>query len=143
VYFAATVTRGSLGLSNLNIHDGLNYIVTNKILGAQVAWDKNQVSSPWVDGDVTISRRRPNVSEPFSIHVHGDDHADMKNNVQVLLEAFMQNQYNLAVTVGNQLFQYKCETADYQMEFDQSKMFATMTTINFQIPRRPVAVSGV
>lgn len=141
--FNASVTRSSLGLGDLNIHDYLNYVVTNKIFGGSVTWQRNQVSSPFVDGDVTVTRRRPNVSEAFSIHVHGEDHEELATNISTLIAAFTQDSFNLGVTVGNQTYQYQCEAADYQMEWDQSKMHSTMATINFQLPRRPVAVSGV
>lgn len=141
--FSASVTRSSLGLGDLDIHDGLNYVITNRLFGGSVSYQRNQVSSPYVDGDVTVTRRRPNVSENISIHVYGSDHASMATNVSALIAAFSQDSFNIGVTVGNQLYQYQCEAADYQMEWDQAKMHSTQTTVNFQLPRRPAAVSGV
>jgi len=141
--FSASVTRSSLGLGDLNIHDGVNYTMSSSIMSGSIAWQRNQVSSPYVDGDVTVTRRRPNISEQLPIYVYGADHAEVATNVATLLNAFLQNSYNLGITVGNQLYQYQCEAADYQMDWNHARMHSTQTLVNLQVPRRPVAVSGV
>lgn len=141
--FLAGVTRNSMGLGDLNINDGIRYKVSNRLLGGAVTWDRNVATSPWVDGDVTVSRRRPNVSEEIEIHVYGDNHTALRANIVELVQAFSQHSFNLAVYLSGQIYQYQCEAADYQMSWEQSKIHGTMSTLTFTMPRRPTAVLGV
>lgn len=140
---SAAVTRTDLGLSNLNINDHDKYILSTTILGGSVAWQKNQVSSPYVDGDITITRRRPTVIEPFEVYVYGTSGATLMTNTQALIDAFSQDSFSLSVTINGATRQYACETADYSLEYSHTKFASHMCTVRFQLPRNPIPTVGV
>lgn len=141
--FTANVTRTDLGLANLNINDYTKYITTTQIMGGQVTWQRNSVSSPYVDGDVTISRRRPSVNDVFAINVIGTTHAIVKTNLQTLVQAFLQDKFNIIITVDGATYQYECETSDYSVEWNHAKFHEKMITVTFNVMRKPIAISGV
>ena len=138
---AATVTRTDLGLSTLNINDHVNYALGSQILGGTVSWERNQVNSPWVDGDITVSRRRPNVQESVQINVYGDNQTEMLANIKEITEAFSQNSYQMTVTLNGQVYRYQCESADYSVEWGV-KMHSSQCMVMFSVPRRPIALAG-
>lgn len=137
----ATVTRGDLGLSDLNINDHNNYSIAPNTMGGATSWDRNQVSSPWVDGEITISRRRSNVMEPVLVNVYGVSQPDMLANLQTLVDAFCQNSFTMIIKLGSATYQYSCEAADYSIEWGY-KMHSTQCMANFQVPRHPIPTSG-
>lgn len=141
--FTATVTRSDLGLSSLNINDHIKYITTTQIMGGQVTWQRNSVSSPYVDGDVTISRRRPSVNDVFVVDVIGANHATIRTNLQALVAAFLQDKFNIIITLDGATYQYQCETSDYSIEWNHAKIHDKRITAQFNVMRKPIAVSGV
>ncbi len=140
---AASVTRDDLGLGTLNINDHSNYILTSTILGGTVAWQKNQVSSPYVDGDITITRRRPTVMEPFEVHVYGTSGGSLMTNASTLITAFSQDSFSLSIAINSATRQYECEAADYTIEYAHTKFSVNMCTVRFQLPRSPVPTVGI
>lgn len=138
---AATVTRSSLGLSTLNINDHVNYQLGAQIMGGTVTWDRNTVSSPYVDGDVTVSRRRPNINETIQVNILASSQAVMLTNIKALAEAFCQDTYTLTITMSGQTYQYKCESADYSIEWG-IKMHSDQCMMVFSVPRKPIALAG-
>lgn len=139
----ATVTRAQLGLGDLNINDGNTYTLAGpQIMGGTVTWDRRQVSSPWVDGDVTVARRRANVQDQLTFYVGGSSTANMNLNLQNLIWAFTQDRYTLSITVGSQQFAWDCEAADYSVQIDTPHMKALYVAVTFTIPRKPAALSG-
>lgn len=140
--FTGHITRTNLGLGFLNINDGVNYSMTDRIMGGTVSWDRNQVNSPWVDGDVTVFRRRGNVTDSIGFNVYGANHGEIRNNLVILVDGFSQDEFSIFLTMDGATYQYECETADYTLDWDY-KMHSNMATINFQVPRKPVAFQGI
>jgi hypothetical protein len=139
----AKVTRTALSLGDLDINDHTSYVLAGpSAMGAQVSWDRRQVSAPWVDGDITVSRRRTNVMEPLSVYVKGSTQADMDTKIGALITAFCQDRYTLMITVGSQQHAWDCEAADYMVQFDTVHLHALYAVTTFQVPRKPVALSG-
>jgi hypothetical protein len=141
--FAASVTRSDLGLATLNINDGLDYRVSNEIMGSMVTYDRKTVSSPYVNGDVTVHRRRGSVAEKFAVYVYGDTQTELQANVKTLIEAFSQNVFNLIMTLDSVEWSYKCEASDYQIEWSNAHMFANQVRVVFNLIRSPIPVVGV
>ncbi len=139
----AAVTRTDLGLDPLDINDHSKYVLTTTILGGSVAWQKNQVSSPYVDGDITITRRRPTVMEPFEVYVYGTNGSTLMSNTEALIDAFSQDSFSLSITINGATRQYACETADYTIEYTHTKFASHMCTVRFQLPRSPIATVGI
>jgi hypothetical protein len=140
---AVTVSRTLLGLAPLDINDHLNYYVTPQLLGGQVAWTRTQITSPWLDGAVTTNRVRQMVTEPLVIEVLGGTHGELKANVDTLVQAFIQDSFDLELTMGDAAYAYRCEAADYTLGWNGPRMMANQVQVTFSVPRQPTALLGV
>lgn len=140
--FAASVTRSDLGLGVLNINDNLDYIVGSEIMGAMVTYDRQTVSSPYVNGDITVHRRRGSVNEKFAVYVLGDTQTELQTNVRTLISAFSQNKFNLVLLLDGIEWSYVCEASDYQVEWSNAHFFATKVKVVFNLLRSPIALVG-
>lgn len=139
----AYVTRGLLALDDLDINDHTNYSLAPGIMGGQVTWDRNEVSSPWVDGEITVSRKKRNVQENLIINVYGASQAGLQARMVTLVEAFTQDNYSLAFNINGDIRMYKCFAADYQVSWDQSRNKAMNVPITFMVPRLPNPWRGI
>lgn len=142
ISLSVQVSRTLLGLTSLEINDHLNYYVTPSFLGAQVTWDRTQVTSPFVDDAVTVNRTRGRIGETITVEVRGDTQADLATNLDALLKAMTQDHYTLSVSVGGQGYSYQCEAADYQMTWSGPRMVSKQTQVQFTVPRSPIPLSG-
>lgn len=140
--FAATVTRSDLGLADLNINDNADYIVASEMLGSMVTWERKTVSSPFVNGDVTVHRRRGNVSEKFAVYVLGATQTEIQTNIKTLIDAFNQNRFNLTITLDSTVYTYICEASDYQVEWMNTNFFALKVKVVFNLIRGPIPLVG-
>lgn len=143
---AASVTRASLGLPDLDLNDFTHYYVADTFLGGQVTWNRTQVSSPWVDGQITVARTRGTVTETVAVEVLGASPNQVQTNLVNLLEAFLQDTYQLHVTLGggsaSATYVYQCEAADYQVSWTGPRMQANQVQVQLSVPRSPVPVTG-
>jgi hypothetical protein len=140
---AAHVTRSQLGLANLSINDHSTYAIAGPaIMTGGVSWDRKQVNAPWVDGDITVARRRQNVQEALNVYVTGSSTSNMMGNVRTLRDAFIQDRYTLQITVGSEQQAWDCEAADYSVLYDTAHVHALLVVVTFQIPRKPVPLVG-
>jgi len=140
----ARVSRTLLGLSDLDINDHSNYVLAGPqpVQGA-VQWDRQQISAPWVDGDITISRRRTNSTESISIYAAGSDQANLDANIGTLKDAFFQDRFVLQIIVGGSNHAWDCEAADLtQVLYDTSHVVARYVTVTFSVPRMPIPLAG-
>lgn len=139
----ARVTRPDLGLGDLDINDHVKYVVAGpQAMSGTVTWDRKQVNAPWVDGDITVARRRMNVMESLTIYVKGATQADMDANISALIAAFTQDRYGLQFIIGSANHAWDCEAADYTVVLDTVHFHALYAQVTFMIPRKPVALSG-
>jgi hypothetical protein len=141
--FAATVTRSDLGLSALDINDHTNFQVISEIMGAMVSYDRRTVSSPYVNGDITVHRRRGNVAERFGVYVRGSNQTAIRANIQTLVDAFSQNKFNLSMTLDSVEWSYSCEASDYQIEWVNANFSALQVKVVFNLIRSPIPLVGV
>lgn len=140
--FASSVTRTELALPDLNLNDHLNYIVVNQILGAQVQWRRQAVTSPFIEGQYTVGRVRDVVTDKFAVQVLGADQATMFGNLQALLAAFNQDYFNLSITLDNQMLTFACEASVYTVDFSQERIWARQMLVTFDLRRQPISVNG-
>lgn len=139
----ARVTRPALGLGDLDINDHTSYVIAGpSAMSGTVMWDRKQVNAPWVDGDITVARRRQNVMENLSIYVKGSSQADMDTKIATLIAAFTQDRYGLQIIIGSANHAWDCEAADYTVSLDTVHFHALYAQVTFAIPRKPVALSG-
>jgi hypothetical protein len=141
--FEAAVTRTSLGLPALDINDNSNYIVSAEIMGGTVTRERKSVSSPYVHGDIPVHSRKTSVTEPFAVYVMGESQSELQQNLVVLIDAFSQFQYNILLSVDGTEYLYLCEAAEYQIEWEHAHWHAQKVVVRFNVPRNPIAVTGV
>ena len=140
----AHVSRPALGGGDLDINDHSSYVLAGpSILSGQVTWDRKQVSAPWVDGDITVARRRGNSTEPLSIYVKGTSQSDLDTRMGSLRDAFFQDRFTLHIIVGTANHAWDCEAADLtQVLFDTAHVYNKYVLMTFAIPRKPIPLAG-
>lgn len=142
ITLAASVTRTQLGLGDLNINDHVSFYLATQLLGAQVQWNRQQVTSPFTDGAVTTQRFRQQVTEQVGVEVLAATAAEMQTNLAELLAAFCQDSYTLTLVVDGTTYAYRCEAADYQVAWTGPRFAARQGQVLFNVPRQPEPVSG-
>jgi len=139
----AHVTRNQLSLGDLHINDHTNfYIAQENFLSQQVSWNKQQVTSIFLDGSVTVARSLQTVNENITVEVLGDTTADLYTNIQTLVQAFKQDYFQLKVTTNSQLITYQCEAADYSVTWQGVRMIANQVQVVLSVPRQPNPLVG-
>jgi hypothetical protein len=140
---SVAVTRAQLGLGNLNINDHISYYCAAQFLGGSMTWNRQQISSPYMDGSVTVNRTRGVVMEPVAVEVLGSTDTALQTNMATLLAALSQDTFDLLVGIGSAQYQYLCEAADVQNAgWSGPRMIAKQAQIVFQVPRQPVPILG-
>lgn len=137
------VTRDLLGLPSLELNDHVKFVVGANLLGSQVSWERQTATSPWVEGEVTVNRRRGLVRENVEVWVLGDTYATMQTNLTELIAAFSQDRFSLQLTLGSAPAQsWFAETSDYQVQFNNVSIVGQKMLVRFQVPRQPVPAAG-
>lgn len=143
ISISAVVSRDNLALSDLDINDKTNYVVAGpEVFGGNVTWDRKQVSSPVVDGEVTTYRRKMNVQDNLAVYVSADTQANLFTKIRTLIDAFTQDRYTLQFNIGGAVIQWDCESADYSVQIDNAHMKAMYAKVTFMFIRKPNALSG-
>lgn len=140
---SVTVSRDKLGLAPLEIARGGRYYLATQFLGGSVQWTRQQVTSPFVDGQITTQRTRQNVTESVAVEVKADNHHDLQIYTGELLAAFLQSSYTMVITMAGAVYTYRCEAADYQVQsWSTPRAVAVQGQAVFTVQRRPVALAG-
>lgn len=136
---AVVISRDSLGLGDLSINDHVSYIVAGpEFLGGNQSWDRVQVNSIFVEGDITTHRRRQNVMEPVSVEVLADTMAELKSKTSDLVDAFSQDKFTMNVSISGDVTVYSCEAADAKVTFTTPRLAAKQLQVAFNVPRKPL-----
>jgi hypothetical protein len=143
VDISCLIERDLLALDPLEIADGNPYYLSTQFLGSGVAWDRQTVSSRWVDGEFTTSRRRGNVTEQVAVEIVAASTLALQLATQALIDAFTQDSFTMTITIDNREWAYLCEAADYQsLQWTTPRLSAHQGQVLFGVPRRPVAMAG-
>lgn len=143
VVLSVKISRTLLGLASLEIASGSNYYIGTQFLGAAVPWERQQVSSQWLDGAVTTSRHRQMVTEQIAVEVVATTLPLVQAAIKTLIEAFQQNSFTMTVVAGGATRVYQCEAADYQdLSWTTPRLAGAQGQVLLQVPRQPVALSG-
>jgi hypothetical protein len=127
----------------LEIATSPDYYLGTQFLGAAVQWERQQVTSVWMDGSTTVSRHRQMVTEQIAVEITGRDLLDVQRLTNQLIAAFLQDSFVLTVTVEGSVRRYQCETADYQnLGWTTPRLSAAQGQVMLQVPRQPVALRG-
>lgn len=146
---SVVLTRDWLGLGPLNINDHVSYAVAQQFLGSTVSWNRNQLTSPYMDGSFTASRQRQSVTEQIAVEVFGRSTANgamspttLQANLAALIAAFNQDSFSLTLTLDGTTYSYEAEAADYQVSWVGPRFMARQVQVVFSLPRQPVPLAG-
>jgi hypothetical protein len=139
---SALVSRDLLSLGDLDINSSPYRLAGPQILGGEQRWERQTAASPFVDGEVTVHRRRANVTDQIVVYVSGTDTANMFSNIRDLIDAFTQDRFTLQINIGTATNQWDCECADYSVTVDTPHMVAKYGVVQFNVPRKPVPLTG-
>lgn len=141
-FFAASITRTSLGLNPLDLSDQINYKLGNELLGGTQSWQRQSVRSPYVDGEFTVNRTRARVDEKFSVQVMGADQLMLQDNLAQVIDAFSQHRFVLTVEMDGAVYSYDCEASDYTIDWTGPRWMAKTVLVTFMVPRQPRLLTG-
>lgn len=137
------ISRDQLGLDDLELNDHvMSYISSQNFLGAAVQYQRNQIQSPFIDGQITTFRSLQSVQDNLTLEVLGGSHKTMINNLNTIVAAFLQDTYNLRIKFGVTSIQYACEAADYTVDYTSERWIQPQALVTFSFPRQPTPVSG-
>lgn len=139
---SCTISRTLLSLSALELNDHVKFYIGAESQPGQVTWQREQVTSQFVEGDFTVSRRRGNVMETVTLEVLGDNQAQLQTNLAELIAAFKQDSFTLTTTFNGTSYAWACEAADYQVLWSGPRMVANQIQVQFQVPRKPIPTIG-
>lgn len=139
---AASITRTSLALGDLNLNDHINYAVSVPVLGGEGRWTRNLDSSAYMDGELEVNARLTNITETIGLEVYGADWAGVMANFGAALTAFKQARYNLTMTINGHTHTWRCQRADWAYEINSGRVAANQIKVAFSVPRSPLAVAG-
>lgn len=142
ISLAVTLSRTLLSLPALNLNDYTNYYFAGQNTPGAVSWVRNQVSSPYVDDDFTVSRRRGKVMESLLVEVLGSTQTALRDNLAALVNAVVQDTFILTVSFAGVSYAWACESADYQVIWSGPRMVARQVQMALTIPRSPVPSAG-
>lgn len=144
LFLSCVISRAGLGLPDLEINDGYIYQASTQFLGAAVNFNRQQATSPYIDGAVTVARTLEMVTEPLAVEVWGRTGLDatlknsyLRENMNILTAAFWQDSFTLTITVEDALYAYRAEAADVQLAWVGNRFIAKKGLITFTVPRQP------
>lgn len=144
ITLAGSVTRTSLALADLNINDYASYYLSQQLMGGEERWTRNLDSSAYMDGDLTLNRRRGNITERVGVEVLGSSQSVLDANVVVLKAAFYQDNFQMTLTMNSSTHTYQCEAADMDtaMVWNNGRQAGRTLLCVFSVPRRPIPLAG-
>lgn len=136
------ITRTELALADLELN-AYPYVVSGEgIEPGQTELERHQASSPFVDGQYTVSSKRGQPNMVITLDVRGDTTTEINTNVATLIDAFDQDLFEIAVTIDGQTFRWRGERADRGVGWRRERWHAYIVRAAFQFPRHPIPVTG-
>jgi len=140
---SCTVSRTLLSLAPLDCNDGVTYRLTAESFSSrQMSWQREEASSPFLDGAVTVYRTRQKVTDQVGFEVLGDTPALVQQHVNELKRAFAQSRFTLGLQIDGAAYQFDCEAADYAEAWSGPRWVARQLQVLFSVPNSPVPIAG-
>lgn len=136
------VTRDELALADLQLNDGVKYHTTPDIDPGQVSWRRESATSPYVDGEFTISRAKEESEGKVTIEVVATSQSLLRTYIGDLINAFTQEEFNLIFDIDGAVYTWTCEAADYAVKWEHIRFHSFHALVGFQFPRSPIPVAG-
>lgn len=140
---SVTISRAALALPPLQLNDHDAYYIGTQLLGGQVQYNRNSVTSPFVDGAVTTYRTRQVLNEQITVEVLGENAYDCRVHLDDLITAVSQDSFTLTVIIAGVTYAYACEAADFQLAWSGPRVMANQYQVQLTLPRQPVPLTGV
>lgn len=141
VAIAAHVTRTSLSLPNLDLLSATHKLIEELAFGT-VAWNRITATSPFVDGDVPVHRTKSPSQLSMGVNVVGASQSALSSNVNVLLNAFYEDNYELHISYDGVDWAWKCYAAEALVGAMDDRFDLLNVEVRFLVPRHPVPVAG-
>lgn len=142
---AASVTRAELALAALDLSQPGVYKVVSWGPGL-VAWDRQTVRSRFVHGETLVGAVKQQASDALVVRAYGATHAQLRQRIKAVTDAFSQFSYDLTVTIEGEVSTHRCDPADYTVgEADAVQKFHLMALqqeVSLTVPRQPVPTVG-
>jgi hypothetical protein len=144
VDLSCLITRGPLGLDDLELNDFERYYLGPELLGGTSTFNKTHAESPYLDGASLTAITRGLVNEKLTIEVLADDSAEMAANLAEVVQAFGQMDFRLQFTMNTDIvLVYQCEPASVQIPWAGPRVVAGQMQVVVQFDRQPQPVTGV
>lgn len=110
---------------------------------AQVSLRKHEASGPYVEGSITVSAVRENVTETVAIWVQEDTPLLLGQAVRALEALLIKSTFTLQWDwVGSARENWTCFASSYVIESSQPLMVAKQALVRASVPRLPTATIG-
>jgi len=143
VTISAVVTRDDLGQPDLDINDLVNYFIGPRFDPGGVIWEREQATSRYIHGSVTVGRKKATADYTLPIDVKGATFAELNQAKETLIEAFEQDSFRVTMTFDGIVYSWQCEAADYSVNWDHVYIHNRRLQMSFSFPRQPVPIFGV
>jgi hypothetical protein len=123
----------------LELNDGVMYKVHAESFGsgAAQALRRTRVTSPYVGGQFLVNAVEDQVEENITVYCFGYDQIDLQDNIENLINAVSQFQYQVRIDTDASRRIWNCESADYSVSYDQVGMHNRIVQVRLTIPRLP------
>lgn len=140
----ASIDRTSLSLSPLSINDGTAYKIVSAGPG-ETTWRRESIRSPFTDGEYLIQALKETSSVSLLVKVKGSSFAVLETNLDTLLRAMEQFEFQFTLTIEGMDSTWTCQPADYgpaDNDYEKFHMMSKLQVYRFIIPKYPVPVAG-
>lgn len=141
-FVTLAVERDELQLGWLDVIPSNGYYITRDGIGpGGLDHDKVHATSPFVDGDFLVHKRKTMQNIPLSVNVKATSASQLHSRIATLTEAFEQFQYVIQVVIDGKEFVWTCETANWSIgsggAWEDLKLRSYIQTVSLDVPRFP------
>lgn len=136
------ITRAELSLGDLQLVDDGVYRMHPVLEASTVTYDRLQAQSRFVDGAVTVMRRKNQGTMQVAIDVIGSTSIEMQNRKATLINAFSQKTFEFYMQLDTALYGWRGECADCNIEWEQVRIHNKQMTVTFDFPNNPQPIYG-
>lgn len=141
VVVQAWVTRETGG--NLQFAVPGQYVVRPEFEAGAITYDRLQAESRFVDGAVTVMRRKQQGSVQLAVDVIAPDFLTLQQRKQTLVDAFTQDEFEFYLQFDTALYGWRGEAADWSVSWGHVYIHNKRLTLTFAFPVNPQPLYGV
>lgn len=113
-------------------------------LGSQdVRHRVQKVTSPYIEGQFTVTALRDEVGESLSVWVKAPTLSELRSDLATIAEALDQPSYKVALWMGDHWAVWFASAADYRIEMSPPMLHERMAKLTATINRYPVVYAEI